>query len=376
MDIIILSVIIISLIVFLFLISNPTLKASHKLLITFYIIILALFLNFYAFFHEIRWLYVTTDLISSGFGYLLGAIIYLYVISLFEKLNAKRIIYNLLPFLAYLVIVNVPFLFSNPKDGYLFEYLQYIQAYGDEVYLIELFVFFIYTLKAFRKNKRFSSLLNEYYSTHDGNHFNWVEKMLGGVFLFILVDLGLAIYLIFTHDDSLPEVSITASLAACITFYITYHGLYVSRVFIPNFLMKEQTGRQEQKKASPYRSPYTQAELEELNKKLELLLAQKKLFLNDSLTLSDLATEMSLSDKKLSDFINNELQKSFYKLINLYRLAEFKEQLLLPENKVYSIIALANLCGFKSKTSFYEFFKEQTGMTPSQYLKNSTSSNK
>ena len=89
------------------------------------------------------------------------------------------------------------------------------------------------------------------------------------------------------------------------------------------------------------------------------------------LTLSSLAEIVNVSGRKLSVIINDEMHTTFYDLINKYRVEEAKIKLTLNEFDKYSIDGIAETCGFNSKSSFYRIFKNETGITPTQF-KNST----
>ena len=62
--------------------------------------------------------------------------------------------------------------------------------------------------------------------------------------------------------------------------------------------------------------------------------------------------------------------KNFYYLINEYRVGEVKKRLKNPKYKNLTILAIAYDSGFNSKSAFNTIFKDMTGLTPSQYLKN------
>jgi AraC-like DNA-binding protein len=46
---------------------------------------------------------------------------------------------------------------------------------------------------------------------------------------------------------------------------------------------------------------------------------------------------------------------------------EVKEMLVNPEYKHYTVLGIGLECGFNSKTSFNRIFKEETGLTPTEY---------
>ncbi|WP_353959585.1 helix-turn-helix domain-containing protein [Aequorivita aurantiaca] len=74
-----------------------------------------------------------------------------------------------------------------------------------------------------------------------------------------------------------------------------------------------------------------------------------------------------MSDKKLSELLNQQLSTNFYNLINEYRVNEVKQKIKDKEYYKYTLLSIAHDCGFQSKTSFNRVFKQKTGMSPSLY---------
>nr|WP_262921307.1 helix-turn-helix domain-containing protein [Maribellus maritimus] len=79
--------------------------------------------------------------------------------------------------------------------------------------------------------------------------------------------------------------------------------------------------------------------------------------------------DLNISRHKLSQVINRSQNKNFYKLMNEYRIREVKEKLENKEYKNLTVLGIAFECGFNSKTTFNRIFKEETGMTPTNYIK-------
>ena len=92
-------------------------------------------------------------------------------------------------------------------------------------------------------------------------------------------------------------------------------------------------------------------------------------YLNNQLKIDDLAQQVSLSPKLLSNLINREFKVNFFEYINSYRLEELTTYLNNHEMDNQSIIELAFLAGYNSKSSFNRLFKLDTGKTPSQFRK-------
>lgn len=114
---------------------------------------------------------------------------------------------------------------------------------------------------------------------------------------------------------------------------------------------------------------YSAKELSTLKVNLEQLMEQQKMYLDPNLSLGVLANAVILRPKQLSGLLNNMLGKSFYDFVNEYRIKDAKERLVDLQNKNLTIEAIANQSGFKSKSSFNNAFRKQTGITPREYIK-------
>lgn len=108
-------------------------------------------------------------------------------------------------------------------------------------------------------------------------------------------------------------------------------------------------------------------ELQILFERAKRLLNEEKYFLNRSLKLSDLALALSCSERELSKAINHFGQSNFNKFINSFRILYSKGILIDSKFDHYTIEAIAADCGFANKVSFYNAFKAETGMSPTQF---------
>lgn len=119
------------------------------------------------------------------------------------------------------------------------------------------------------------------------------------------------------------------------------------------------------KQSPPDPDPETMAILETL----QHLMEEEKVYLNASLTLSDLAKPLQIHPNKLSWLVNENLGKNFNEYLNNYRLEAFQKMAVDPSNKNFTLLGLAFESGFNSKSAFNEFFKKSTGLTPRAWLK-------
>ncbi len=117
------------------------------------------------------------------------------------------------------------------------------------------------------------------------------------------------------------------------------------------------------------RSGLKQKDVARYIKKLEKHMSESKPYLDRELSIFDLSKQLDIPRHFLSEVINEHLGKNFYNLVNDYRIDEVKRRLEDPEYKHLTILAIAYDSGFNAKSSFNTIFKEKTGMTPSEYLK-------
>ena len=131
----------------------------------------------------------------------------------------------------------------------------------------------------------------------------------------------------------------------------------------------EEPGVEEPKKAKYLKSSLNADSAENIYSGLSQLMREKKPYTNPELTLDELAQTLNVHRNNLSQVINTYEQKSFYDYINLKRVEEFKRIVSLPESQKFTLLGLANNSGFNSKTSFNRNFKNATGLSPTEYLK-------
>jgi len=111
------------------------------------------------------------------------------------------------------------------------------------------------------------------------------------------------------------------------------------------------------------------AEIDMALKKLDQLMHQDERYLDTALTLRILAAETELHPNKLSWLLNDQVGVSFNDFVNNFRFECFKKKALDPANKNFTLLGLAFESGFNSKSTFNDYFKKKTGITPRKWLK-------
>lgn len=88
-------------------------------------------------------------------------------------------------------------------------------------------------------------------------------------------------------------------------------------------------------------------------------------FLDPDLTLAQLADQLALTPRELSELLNQALGVHFFDFVNQYRV-QYAQTLLSAPNPE-TITEILHAAGFNSKSSFNTAFKKHTGMTPSAF---------
>ena len=205
---------------------------------------------------------------------------------------------------------------------------------------------------------KYNQKLANYFSNLTQKSIHWVNKMLNA---FILVSIssitlnaiGRSYFLDSSYLLSIP--SITYSI---LFFFLGYLG-YNQKYDISNLDMKDiepsKTGVENNKKKL----------LISLTTQFEV----NKIYHQNELKITDLASLMNTNRTYISNLINQEFGCSFNEYVNGYRIAEAKKLIKhLPDE---SLEQIAIKVGYGSLSTFFRTFKLQEGMTPSHFKKTS-----
>ncbi|MCL3782558.1 AraC family transcriptional regulator [Prolixibacteraceae bacterium JC049] len=124
------------------------------------------------------------------------------------------------------------------------------------------------------------------------------------------------------------------------------------------------------KKLAPLFDPSLQKEKKNDNpfvKQLDNYLLTEKAITDSTLTAKKVADHLQMPTNDFNHLVELQYGQSFNDLLNNYRVEAFKEALSKPENSDFTLLAIAESCGFSSKSSFYRTFKKLTGLTPTEF---------
>jgi len=116
-------------------------------------------------------------------------------------------------------------------------------------------------------------------------------------------------------------------------------------------------------------SPLNRDLLIQYRDQLTRLMSTGQPYLDENLTLRDLAEVLEIPANQLSQVLNEGFDQNFAEFVNTYRLEMFKSKVGDPKQRHLTILALAYESGFNSKTVFNTFFKKMMGKTPKAYWK-------
>ena len=113
--------------------------------------------------------------------------------------------------------------------------------------------------------------------------------------------------------------------------------------------------------------PLPDDRVEEIKKSLDYLFEVEKIYQDESLSLHSLAERLDIPSHQLSWIINSKIGRSFFELLNSYRIEEVKKRLTDSRDKDKTILEIAYSSGFNTKSAFNKTFKILTGKTPRDY---------
>lgn len=94
-----------------------------------------------------------------------------------------------------------------------------------------------------------------------------------------------------------------------------------------------------------------------------------EIYLDPELSLQKLARSINTTPAIVSAVINSSFEKSFRNLVNDYRVEKVKKRLQGQGLMQLSLLGIAYESGFNSEASFYRIFKNATGCSPKEYIK-------
>jgi AraC-like DNA-binding protein len=302
--------------------------------------------------------------IREPFILLIGPLLYFYIR---ELIGVKKFVWkdtiHFLPF-AVLMLLLTPHWTSSGSP-----YAASLQENGlfisKVIWLLIVVQFGYYWSTILSVLHRHRIAVESEFSNLEGKTLSWVQFFLHvfGIFLLLLV-LTVVIAFHTSHYD-LVDTIVCLGLTGAV-FVLGYNGLFQHEVISTSIILEE---KKRQSRAATTDVPSAAQNGEQLLM-LKRHLEETKPYLNESLTLTELAKQLHMTRNQLSSLINSATGENFYAFINQYRVEEVKKLIANPKNSNFTILTLALEAGFSSKSAFQAVFKKFTGLTPTEYRKN------
>ncbi|MCI3937224.1 AraC family transcriptional regulator [Chryseobacterium aahli] len=308
----------------------------------------------------------------TTFAFLQIPVFYLYIISVCYsdfKLKPKYLL-HLLPFL----IVNLVLLprFYTVDDASKMSFIQNRQNMIEFqfIHILIHFQIVLYIIAVFRVLRKSKKLYLENYAGKNISSYNWLFQFT--IVLTILYTVALLKNILKFSDYPYISEWIKIGLLVSSLFIFCWYlfkalnnpGLFRnidSKLKLVSELVSEEKGCEQ--------STIDEREYNEELLKLKKYMVEKKPYLNSSLTIQDVSSDIEIPVRDLSLLINHQIGQHFYDFVNTYRIENAMEILKDASKSKVTILEILYEVGFNSKSSFNTAFKKHTGNTPTSYRK-------
>lgn len=245
---------------------------------------------------------------------------------------------------------------ESVRDSYNF--------WGNTLELFGAIFSLVVSLKSIRSLKEYETNLRANYSEVETRSLSWLRNILiaGLLLTFIWLIVTISDYGFLPFNETLAQISLLG-LSALI-YWVGYSMIIRQELLeTPIFAISNA------KVASVSETTELSIKADEYYKQLINLMTLDKVYQDSNLNMTILSEKTGLSNSYLSQIINQKEGKNFFDFINGYRVKDVQEKIIDPKFEHYTILAIAQEAGFKSKSTFNNFFKKTTGKTPSEYRK-------
>jgi len=293
--------------------------------------------------------------------YLFGPLFYLYTKRLLFNDNNPIVLNKLhyLPAALFFVMACCYLLYYSPAEYYEAYERGELDLMFNLVLLSAMFSNFYYLVQSFGVLRKFRRIEKITFSFHQ-NPVRFITFFLMGI---LVIMMAWFLWFLNSHffDGSLTYVGYDAIWIAIPVFIyiIGYFSLKQPELFrITNL-----------KDTNAKKNRLTNQEAQLLQDKLNSLMINDRVFLQNNLTLAEVSKKIDTSTNNLSWLLNNIYQTTFYDFINAYRVQEFVKKVANEEHLQHTILALSMDVGFNSKSTFNKAFKNEMKETPSNFIK-------
>jgi AraC-like DNA-binding protein len=265
--------------------------------------------------------------------------------------------------------VQLTHLYNFPTLGY------HLLCKGFPIIFLAAFVWLI------KRLKMYAIKIKDSFSFIDPIELSWLTR---STWIYIVITVLTLLGFITSQFQLLPITSHTVCsvigvLMFFAIFYVSFHGIQQYTVAdyygekkssfntVPD--TRQEPQNPEANASIKYKtSTLTESEQTAIFQNLIRLFEEKKIYRESKLQLSDVADALNISTHNLSQTINATTGKPFYDFVNSYRIRHLQRLLEDPSQQKFTILAMGFESGFNSKASLNRVFRQETGLSPSEYL--------
>jgi AraC-like DNA-binding protein len=305
------------------------------------------------------------DMFRSLSCFLLIPVFYLYALSVcYSHFKLKPIhVWHTLPFVISNLIM-LPRYYLADVAGKIEFYKYYTQHLEVQFVHILLHLQFIaYLILVFRVLFHFKKIYYENYSNTEIGTFKWLLQLTLVISFSYIIALIKNIFKFTHYTETFTGTEICAILVSLsLNCWYVLKALQYPELFSSVNSNLQLAGNLEKSNNNPFKS-------QEEILYLKSFMTEKEPFLDPSLTLQKLASQIQIPSRELSVLINQHIGNHFFDFVNEYRIEKTAEILKDGTKNKLTILEILYEVGFNSKSSFNTAFKKHTGLTPTEYRK-------
>ncbi|WJS92835.1 helix-turn-helix transcriptional regulator [Flavobacterium johnsoniae] len=297
---------------------------------------------------------------------------YLYVLSVCFadfRLKAKHL-WHLIPF----IITNAVFLFRlyllNDGAKMLFYNHRDQSPEMSFLFLVLGLQTILYSIGVFLILKKYRTIYQENYTNPRTSIFKWLFQI--AIVLFVLYYLSILKNLVrYANLDFLWIWSntILQFLVLTVTCWFVLKALNYpelfrgidSKLLLTKDILSKENENLAEKKENQNDAITNQILM------LKQYMIEKEPFLDPSLTIQQLSSQIDIPVRELSILINHHMNQHFFDFVNEHRIQKAMKILKDKSKNQLTVLEILYEVGFNSKSSFNTSFKKYTNLTPTAY---------
>jgi AraC-like DNA-binding protein len=363
---------------FVILVLSKKKKSISDKILAIWLLLFAVHLGFvYYSFQSGYIFYIEYGHSPSGVLVVYYSLMYVYTESLISRENVfktKWILHLIPAVIIYISIIPLAQL-SYKEKANLVTHLT-ADPYLNFVFGIAILFVTIYLLATLKLLKTHKISIRKTFSSEENISLNWLKILTFLLVLLWIITTSLVAY-VYSTPVMLPEdhmiLDMQGQLAfVAFVFLLGFFGIRQQVIYSTHLQTKNPLPTESDDDIANNRYKKSGLRKEDSAiylKKLLQYMEQEKPYLNEKLSLKEVAEKMNISTNHLSQVINENLERNFFDFVNGYRVNLVTQKMSNPSNKKYTILSLAYDCGFNSKSSFNSIFKKHKGLTPTEFLR-------